>query len=51
MRVWLGDRAQNAVVSGRRLFQTGSPGMDYFGPQLFNIFINDLADDLCPLLG
>ena len=23
--------------------------MDYFGPQLFNTFINDLADDPCPL--
>lgn len=25
--------------------------MDYFGPQLFNTFINGLADDPCPLLG
>ena len=25
--------------------------MDYFGPQLFNTFINDLANDPCPSLG
>lgn len=35
----------------RRLFQAGSPGMGYFGLQLFDTFINDEADDPCPLLG
>lgn len=48
--VWLSGRALNEVVQGTisiRLFQAGSPGTDYFGPQLFDTSINDLADNLC----